>query len=67
MVRYSSTFAKRFGIELTAKNKTLLYVPVGFAHGFAALSDYCEVQYKQTGIVPKSIADPLAGGLPTPT
>jgi len=43
----SSTFGKWFGIELTAKNKALLYVPAGFAHGFAALSDYCEVQYKQ--------------------
>jgi len=44
----SSTLGKWFGIELTAKNKTLLYVPAGFAHGLAALSDYCEVQYKQT-------------------
>ena len=44
----SSTFGKWFGIELSADNKTLLYVPVGFAHGFATLSDYCEVQYKQT-------------------
>jgi dTDP-4-dehydrorhamnose 3,5-epimerase len=23
-------------------------VPVGFAHGFATLSDVCELQYKQT-------------------
>ena len=44
----SPSFGKWFSIELTAENKTLLYVPVGFAHGFAALSDVCEVQYKQT-------------------
>jgi dTDP-4-dehydrorhamnose 3,5-epimerase len=44
----SPTFGKWFSTELTADNKTLMYVPVGFAHGFATLSDYCEVQYKQT-------------------
>src|SRR5262245_11618501 len=44
----SPTFGKWFSIELNSENKTLLYVPVGFAHGFATLSDYCEVQYKQT-------------------
>jgi dTDP-4-dehydrorhamnose 3,5-epimerase len=44
----SPTFGKAFTLELSASNKTLLYVPVGFAHGFATLSDVCEVQYKQT-------------------
>ena len=44
----SPTFGKWFGLELTAENKTLLYVPEGFAHGFVTISDYCEVQYKQT-------------------
>jgi dTDP-4-dehydrorhamnose 3,5-epimerase len=44
----SATFGKTFSIELTAANKTLLYLPIGFAHGFATLSDVCEVQYKQT-------------------
>ena len=45
----SPTFGRWFSIELNADNKTQLYVPVGFAHGFATLSEYCEVQYKQTG------------------
>lgn len=45
----SPTFGQWFGIELTAENKTQLYVPEGFAHGFATLSEVAEVQYKQTG------------------
>ena len=45
----SPTFGKWFGIELSADNKKQIYVPVGFAHGFATLSDVAEVQYKQTG------------------
>jgi dTDP-4-dehydrorhamnose 3,5-epimerase len=44
----SPTFGKAFTIELSSDNKTQIYVPIGFAHGFATLSDYCEVQYKQT-------------------
>jgi dTDP-4-dehydrorhamnose 3,5-epimerase len=55
----SPTFGKWFSVELTAENKTLLYVPVGFAHGFATLSDHCEVQYKQTGFY----SPPAEGGL----
>jgi dTDP-4-dehydrorhamnose 3,5-epimerase len=53
----SPTFGRWFGLELTAENKSLLYVPVGFAHGFASLSEYCEVQYKQSGFY-----DPEAEG-----
>jgi dTDP-4-dehydrorhamnose 3,5-epimerase len=44
----SPTFGKWFSIELSADNQTQLFVPPGFAHGFATLSDVCEVQYKQT-------------------
>ena len=46
----SASFGKWYGIELSSENKTLVYVPVGFAHGFMTLSDYCEVQYKQTAL-----------------
>jgi len=45
----SPTFGKWFSVELSADNKKQIYVPVGFAHGFATLSDVAEVQYKQTG------------------
>lgn len=45
----SPTFGQWFGLELSVDNKRQLYVPVGFAHGFATLSDVAEVQYKQTG------------------
>ena len=45
----SPTFGQWFGLELSADNKKQIYVPVGFAHGFATLSEFAEVQYKQTG------------------
>ena len=45
----SPTFGKWFGIDLSAENKKQIYVPVGFVHCFATLSDFAEVQYKQTG------------------
>ena len=45
----SPTFGKWVGVELTADNKRQIYVPEGFAHGFQALSEVVEVQYKQTG------------------
>jgi len=45
----SLTFGRWFGVELTADNMKQLYVPIGFAHGFMVLSDFADVQYKQTG------------------
>lgn len=42
----SPTFGKYFGINLSAENKLMLYVPVGFAHGFSTLSQTAEVSYK---------------------
>ena len=45
----SPTFGQWFATELTSENKRQMLVPVGFAHGYQALSDYAEVEYKQTG------------------
>ena len=46
--RSSSTFGKWFGTELSEKNKRMLWVPPGFAHGFLVLSETADFQYKCT-------------------
>jgi dTDP-4-dehydrorhamnose 3,5-epimerase len=56
----SPTFGQWFGLELSAENKKQFYVPVGFAHGFAVLSDYAEIQYKQTGFYTPSAEGSIA-------
>jgi len=51
----SPTFGRWFGIDLTAENRRQIDIPPGFAHGFQALSESVEMQYKQTGFfVPSS-------------
>jgi len=42
----SETFGKWVGAELSEKNKNMLFIPEGFAHGFVVLSDEAEVLYK---------------------
>jgi dTDP-4-dehydrorhamnose 3,5-epimerase len=44
----SSTFKKWFGIELSARNGRMLYVPHGFAHGFQTLEDDSEMFYQMS-------------------
>ena len=46
----SPTLGQWFGLEVSADNKKQVYAPWGFARGFCALTDECEVQYKCTGI-----------------
>src|SRR5580704_10998373 len=41
----SSTFGKSFGVELSAENRRMMYVPKGFAHGFITLGDDTEAFY----------------------
>ena len=45
MRKDSPTFLQWTGVELSAENKRMLYIPEGFAHGFQALSDDCELIY----------------------
>ncbi len=42
----SPTYKQWFGIELNAENRTMLFVPEDFAHGFLALKDHSEVMYQ---------------------
>ena len=44
--RDSGTFGQWFGIELSAANNRLLWIPSGFAHGFQALEDGTVFHYK---------------------
>jgi dTDP-4-dehydrorhamnose 3,5-epimerase len=46
--RSSPTFGKWEGARLSAQSKSMLWIPVGFAHGFCVLSDFAEVLYKTT-------------------
>lgn len=43
--RDSSSFGKWSGVELSAENHTMLYIPKGCAHGFQALEDDSVVEY----------------------
>ncbi len=42
----SPTFGQSYSVLLTAENKKQLFIPRGFAHGFAVLSNQCIFQYK---------------------
>lgn len=46
--RSSPTFGKWVGVTLSAANRRMLWVPVGFAHGFVVVSDGAEFLYKTT-------------------
>ena len=42
----SPTFGQHVAVELTEENHRQLFIPRGFAHGFAVLSDVAVFQYK---------------------
>ncbi|WP_158907796.1 dTDP-4-dehydrorhamnose 3,5-epimerase [Rectinema subterraneum] len=44
----SPTFGSYFALELSEENRLLFWIPEGFAHGFLALEDDNELQYKCT-------------------
>jgi len=41
----SPTYTRWFGVELSAENHRMLYVPEGCAHGYLTLEDQSEVEY----------------------
>lgn len=44
----SLTFGQSVGVELSAANQRMLWIPEGFAHGFVALEDDTHFLYKTT-------------------
>lgn len=48
MRRGSPAFGKWVGVELSAENRTLFYLPPGIAHGFLSLEDGTDFLYKCT-------------------
>lgn len=63
----SPTFLGWFGVELTADNGKMIYIPKGFAHGFQTLEQNSEVFYQMNEFYEPSAArgvrwnDPLVG------
>tara|TARA_A100001011_G_C14281457_1_gene831797 strand:+ start:1010 stop:1588 length:579 start_codon:yes stop_codon:yes gene_type:complete len=45
----SETFGEWVSTILNNKNKNMLWIPIGFAHGFLSLKDNTEVLYKASG------------------
>ena len=46
--RESKTFGQWASVILSKDNKSIIWIPEGFAHGFLTLSKYAEVLYKTT-------------------
>jgi len=44
----SPTYLRHTAVELSAENRTMVFVPKGFAHGFLTLDDDTEVAYQMS-------------------
>lgn len=53
----SATYGQWFSLELTEKNKWMMYIPEGFAHGFATLEANTIFSYKCTNFYHKASED----------
>ena len=49
----SPTYGQHFSVELSEENKTIVWIPPGFAHGFTTLKDNTIFTYKCTGVYNK--------------
>lgn len=56
---HSPTVGKWTAIELSAKNKKMLWIPEGFAHGFIALQDNTHFLYKTTNYYHRDAEDAI--------
>lgn len=61
----SGTYGKFFAIELTETNFTSLFIPTGFAHGFATLQDNTIFSYKCTAFYHPESEGGIAYNCPT--
>ncbi len=55
----SKTYGQHFDIVLSEINKTMLWIPPGFAHGFLTLEDNTIFSYKCTNIFNKASEDTI--------
>jgi dTDP-4-dehydrorhamnose 3,5-epimerase len=55
--KQSPTYGRHFTIELSEQNKTMFWIPSGFAHGFATLEDNTIFSYKCTNFFHKESED----------
>lgn len=53
--RGSPDYLKWVGVELSAENKRMLFIPKGFAHGFVTLTDDVEFLYKVDNLYSKEL------------
>src|ERR1700704_4247676 len=47
--RDSASYRRWYGVELSAENGRMLYVPEGCAHGYQTLEEYTEIYYMTSG------------------
>lgn len=61
----SKTYGQHFDIILNENNKTMLWIPPGFAHGFLTLENNTIFSYKCTNIYNKASEDSILWNDPT--
>ena len=53
----SPTLGQWHAVELSGDNKKMFFIPVGFAHGYAVLSDEAETLYKCSNVYDPKLED----------
>jgi len=53
LIKESPTYGQHFSVVLSEENQLQLYIPVGFAHGFAALEEDTVFAYKCSNVYHK--------------